>query len=406
MTLAQLNLRSIWEKALVLFLVVCPVFVHQGFYAGAATLRIGQEQFFQFGATVLCGIFLVQNLYLGAFLTLCAFLFANSGFVAHGGAVVLNVLFFSLLYAVFYRILSLRAFGDWVEAIKWLVVLNIALMALQAVQFDPVYRHALKLTENTDLVGVMGIKAFSGIFMSLMLPFFRRNMLVSLMLLFPIWLSQSSCAIVAACFVIGYTLYQRYKKTFVLSVIGLALVAGFFLKADLNRNMFFDRFNLWRTAISDTLKNPILGYGMDTFRRATPDKPFIYFKDVRDNSIWRFGYNAQEKVFVPPKGFTTDNRMDPWDHPHNELVSLFFEFGFVGLFVIGSFMFDIVRRFRETRNVLGIHTTPVFLFFCALFINSMGHFPFHVARIAFIVPLMLAFFYKITDTERMLNGTA
>lgn len=405
MTISSLKFdNGIWDKFLMAFLIICPVFWHGGFFAGTQTLRLGQEQFFQMGTTVLCALFLVQNVYLGAFLSLAAAIYSFYGFPPASGMILLNILFFSLLYAVFYKSVSIKNFEQWTQALKWLVFIHISLMFFQAIGYDPVYSHPLRFTQNIDLVGVMGIKAFSGIFLALLLPFIAKNsLLIGFMMLFPIALSQSSCAFVSAIPVLAFYAIPKIRGRFIPIIILASFLAGaFYISKDIPNKMFSDRANLWFVATKDAMKKPLTGWGLDAFRSISDHKKFIYAKDTRDNKSYQFGYNAELKSLIPPKGFRTDKPIDPWDHPHNELVSLFYEFGMVGVLLITFFIRDIVKRYLASPMIFK-YTTPVFLFFVVLFINSMGHFPLHVARTAFIVPLMLAFFYKITDAERKLH---
>jgi O-antigen ligase len=69
-------------------------------------------------------------------------------------------------------------------------------------------------------------------------------------------------------------------------IIGGLLVGGIFL----SRVDFLgtERFSMWKEALSDAKMKPISGWGLDSFRHITKEKPFTYYKRISgDTSIER-----------------------------------------------------------------------------------------------------------------------
>lgn len=402
MILYKSRIDNITQRLLLAFLVICPVYFHSGIFMGFKTLRVGQEQFFQIAATVLYAVFLVPNVFLASFLIWACFLFAYWGFPNVAGAYVLNILFATIVFHVFY-LCAKESFADrCFNALKWLVFVNIVFMALQACNFDPVYFSITQHIQNKDLVGIMGLKAFNGMFLALMVPVIAySNLFLGLLLLFPIALCESSAALIAACLclflTVFYEIVQTNKKVFFGLIGAIVVFCGFYVAHDYKSGMFYDRMSLWRVVIQDSVKRPVTGYGLDSFRHVGGAKDFMYLKEVDSGKSYAFKYHPETNSFIPPKEASKTSVFDPWDHPHNELVSLFFEFGVIGLILIYLFGRDIWRRYQTVPVEDEPYYRVFVLFFLALLVNSMAHFPFHVARVGYLIPVMLGLFYGMTD---------
>jgi O-antigen ligase len=87
--------------------------------------------------------------------------------------------------------------------------------------------------------------------------------------------------------------------------------------------------------------------------------------------------------------------LDPWEHPHNEYLSIVYEFGFVGLTIFIMLVRDAFKRVNGNLD-----SSVIFASLLALLIFCTGQYPFHVVRISYICIVLLAVFYKLTDSNK------
>lgn len=403
----KINAKNIPMKCLLAFMFICPVYYNNGKYMGFFQNRIEKEEIFQLGATILFSVIILENVYLSAFLIWSAFLYAYFNFPSIGGNYVINIFWGCLIYQMVYMVVNKENYEKVFDAILWFCAANLILIFLQLNNFDTFYTQKLNNgISNAQPVGFMGIKAHMGILFALALPLMaRKNTWVALVFFVPIYISECSVAMVGGIAAFLFHLYENEfymtRKKFLAFLLVFSVAGGLYVWHDSKARMMTNRLNVWKLALKDALVHPLTGWGLDSFRNVGEFKPFLYFSNNVTNEATKFAYDKENNKWIPTKGFQVPYRFEgekqipnvsPWDNPHNEYVGLFYEFGLFGLLLLIAFFKNIRRRYFSTGAC-----SAACGFFIALLIVSTGQFPFHVARLAYLIVIMLAIYYKITD---------
>lgn len=147
-------------------------------------------------------------------------------------------------------------------------------------------------------------------------------------------------------------------------MIGLLLFSLPYLKyVDYPRD---GRIKMWKKALQDYGKRPLVGWGLDSFRSVTPWKDFKYYGSVSDK-----GNDAMSKY------------IQWWDNPHSLPVSLLYEFSIVGFIIFCGFVYDKFERFKNARKT--VNSVTLMGMFIVFLVLSIGHFPIFLVRLAVIV---------------------
>lgn len=403
MKLTDLKTSNLGIRLLLFFIFFCPIFYYNGINLGNHTLRIGQEQFFQLSATILFACLILENIYLSAFLLLSIFLYCYYGFPNIGGAYVTNILFGCIIYQVSYNCINKKNIKMVYIALIGLCIVNAIYMILQRLGYDFIYCDIGKSYQG-DHVGMFGLKAFMGMFFAMCIPFIARfSLWLSLPAFIPAYFSNCTVAIIGGGVAFLWSAWNKCRLTFWLSLIAIVIGSGVYAYQDSKMGMMEDRVKLWRIVAQDAFKKPYLGWGLDSFRHIEDSdnlsfdkKNFLYFRNQRTKDSGKFVYHEQTKSLVPPKDFyIPGDTLDPWDNPHNEYLQLIYEFGILGLIICFFFFKDIFRRYKESDYDEDL--VAMTGFFMTILIFSIGQFPFHVARIGFLIPVIFGAYYKLTD---------
>lgn len=321
---------------------------------------------------------------------------------------VINIFLAFLVYELAYKTFNLKNLKVFYKCIIWLIALNSIWLIFQALKIDPVFMNNGHYADM--LVGCMGLKAFMGMFFALSIPFIARlNIWASIPLFLPIYLSECSVAVVAGGVSLLFTVYFKSKKIFLALLLVFLIGASAFVLKDTKTGMFHDRFSIWKLSTRHAFAHPVMGWGLDSFRNVGKFKPFIYIKNPRSGESMALPYGNlvtyQETGQMPSfDGFFKegDKGFDPWDNPHNEFISLFYEFGLIGVFIIALLWINIFKRFQIHEELI-----PFMGFFIGVLIISTGQFPFHVVRLGLLIIVALGIYYKLTDEIKrsVLNGS-
>ena len=268
---------------------------------------------------------------------------------------------------------------------------NIAYMVLQLIDFDFYYWMVIKDTvgavrtiENTDPCGFMGNKSGLAVLVAMSIPIIatRRTkyaMWLVLLAAIPLYMTRSTICVLGG--VTGYALilwYRVKRWQWWTIVVTLCLLASLYvIKVDAPMGTLNTRPRQWKRVLRDCTRHPIAGWGLDSFRNFTKNKHINYA-----NSITRTG----DIVHVVQ-----------WDNPHNLPISLFFEWGILGLILLGGYIRSCFIRFRNA--VKSPNTLALTGFLLVFFIVSLAQFPIFLGRFAiFIIPM-----FALWEVE-LLNG--
>ena len=394
----KLDFKSIGFKVFCLFVFICPIFFDSQHMVnmGETPLRVNQEQFFQLGTLVLFALVFLENIYLSLFLLWSVALYCYYDFPAMSGIMLMNIFWACLLYQVSYKLITKDNLKHVFTAILWLAVANIVFLCMQKTGNEFIFGR--DGVPTNDLVGLMTLKCFMGMFFAICIPILAYfNWQLSTIFFLPIYFSESSVAVVGAISGFLFTLWFRSKKAF-FAFLAIFLIAGtLYVAHDTKAGMFGYRFQVWKLSIRDYLKHPIMGWGIDSYGNYGTFKQFMYFQNVngeiRSVPLRAWEIQKETGLFPPMDGFAVKGYgLNPWGHPHNEYISVLFEFGIIG-FVIWIFLCrDAWIKFFASKEVIALASILI-----VFMIISTGQFPFHVVRLGIFAPIMLGAYYKITE---------
>ena len=334
-----------------------------------------QQWGFMLGLMVIFGL-LLRNIWLTLFLGWTVFLYAYFKFEV-GLIYVTNIFFGCLLYYLVKVAFKKEHINFFINAVLWFAFLNIIYMTLQISGYDFIYRYVApdnsnlgQITANIVPTGFMGQRAICGAFLALCMPLLvsRTSKLAivgALGLFIPLYLSQASLTLWSAGIGLGFVLWYKIPKKvwFTIVVVVFSFFVFYFIRVDKPGS---SRLPMWKNVLHDCVKHPVTGWGLDSFRNITSYKDFKYKETSRP------GYIAW------------------WDNPHNLLISLLFEFGLVGLFLLGGYLRQCgiwFMRAVKSPNAIGL-----FGFIIVTMLVSQGHFVLFLARTCVIIIPAMALF--------------
>lgn len=399
MNLRQITIKDFSWRMFMTFMILCPIYFNNLKTYGLSTMRIGHEQFFQLGVTFLFILVFLENLWLAVFLIWSILIYIYYNFPSIGGNYIMNLFMAAILYQVTYKLVNRERVKQLFMGIIFLCFLNLGFTILQVMNFDVLFRDGFSGKWTSDPVGIMGIKAVSGMFSAICIPiamFFSPWL--TLAALPALVLSQCSSAVAATVVSILFLAWQRSRQVFFYMLVPILILGALYVSHDAKANMMTNRANLWRISVQDALSRPFVGMGLDSFRNVGTTKPYLYFQNNMNNDAFRMKYIGGEKPWVKPSGYETQLRPDgtqdvtPWDNPHNEFVSILYEFGVTGFLIFCALLWDITRRLYRDPLVI-----TIFAVFLVYLVCSIGQFPFHLARTAHFAVILLACYYKLTE---------
>ncbi len=338
-------------------------------------LRISQEVLFSLLVMSIFSLFF-DNIWITIFFCWSMYLFIFYRFQI-GQQYITNMFLGGMVYYMIKQSCKKEHINFFINILFWLVFANLALMFLQITGNDFVFKLRIDKTmvNNTDPAGFMGYKAAMATLMALALPllYTRRNLLAKICafgMLVPLYISRSSICVLAGGIVLLLCIWKDNRKLAILLSICVLITGGWYIKKidnpETSMNM---RVEQWKMTLHDATTHPLIGWGLDSYRNISKQKNFIYVQ----------GQDGKKTVDGKLK-------VDQWDNPHNLIVSLFYEWGLLGVVCL----FGLMRKYalQWQRSVKTANLQGLGLFLIALFIISMAQFPLWLARTAcFIIPL-------------------
>lgn len=331
-----------------------------------------QQWGFMLGLMVIFGL-LLRNIWITLFLGWTVFLFAFFKFEI-GLIYVTNIFFGCVLYYLVKVAFKKEHIGFFINAVLWFAVLNILYMAIQISGYDFVYEQiigtSLKKIPNFIPTGFMGQRQIAGAFLALCVPLLasrgsKMAILGALGLFIPLYLSQATLALWSGGIGLLFVLWYRIPRKIwlLIGALIISICVFYFIRVDQPDSL---RFKHWKVVLVSCVKHPVTGWGLDSFRNVTSYKNFRYKEAVGP------GY------------------MTWWDNPHNLIVSLFFEFGIVGIFLFGGYLRQCGIWFM--RAVKEPDVIALGGFMLVVVILSQAHFVMFLARTcAIIIPAAALF---------------
>ena len=347
---------------------------------------------------------------MGIFCVYTLVLFALNG-CNRGSQMALNIFLGTLLYRVALE-MKKEDTHKYLKTLIWVCIISLAYMFIQLNDWNFIYTMRGPDPNVIDPVGLLGIKSIMGFWMALgMVTSLLICPLVSILFLVPIYLSKATGILVGLGLAVPFFLFYLRRKLFyiftpLLVIGGIAYVVF----VDAPMGMMSTRIPCWRVALQDVfkgmkildtnmqspyLRNPLTGYGPDAVRAGS----MKYLMRADNRQTVRGLATPKGLVTKDGKPYTFKNgawwtpdgvHLDLWDNFHNGLIQLVYEFGVLGVFIIGTLVFYMVERFRASPKTPELVTvSSLILVFIG---SSVSQFPLYLGRTGFVMPILLGLF--------------
>ena len=367
-----------------------------------------------------------------------------------GWSILLNFALGILIYLVAIKTLEKEDYYLLAKGFAGIFIFSIIFQATQALGFDIRGQNVIIGPRGGIHEGLVpdcsffGLKASMGMYYAIVIAFLLPNLwfmrrdyrdrklrikiiisaLISLflgLLFVPLATSYSTSAYLAGVAVILFIFWFRKRILFWLFLAPLLIGAIFFIiKMDSPMGMMTSRLPMWGMVLQDTWKQPIFGYGLDSFRQ--PEKKMETHKQITryyKNSFNDRTYRANKDIVVQNyqvidwrtigeipvndrKQFEerlskNKNPLDFWDSPHNIYLWFPYETGFIGLGLFITIISFATIKFKRSKR--GIIETAAFAAILSILVSGLTQFPFHLNRIAHTIPILGAIFYLATEDK-------
>jgi len=295
----------------------------------------------------------LDNIWLSLFLGWTVFLYCFFG-CSGGENYVTNLFYGCILYFLVKVAFDKEHIDFFLDGVLWLAFINILYMCVQLLGYNFIFASAAPY-------GFMANRGITGIFFALCIPLLaRRNLSLSALLFIPLWIGGTATSMAAG--IIGWLFFLFFripKKTWIILCLVLFLMGSYYLI--FINHPGTERFMMWRMALQDTILHPMTGWGLNSFANYTQTKDMVYLLSSLE----------------------ANGEISKWDNPHNLYVSLFFEWGIVGLFLLGGYLRQCGLAFN--RAIKEPNTLALASLLIVFFVSSIFWFPIFLARMAVII---------------------
>lgn len=323
-----------------------------------------------------------------------------------GWTIMVNYFLGVSVYLTIIRMVNEEDIKFLLKVCCWVVVISCAYLWAQLIDFDPRGFIILNTPGVTPQCSFFGYEPAFGMYLAGVLPMFLYLTPLAGLIFVPLVLAKSTGAMLAA--VSSTLFYYWFRKRITFWIILIPIIIGavcFIVFYDNPMGMQKTRLNMWKVVVQDTHIKP-WGYGLDAFRTDERIGARKYFKHTfndktlrvikKDDGQWWIKDNPT-KDFLSEAANGNKHLLTFWDHPHNEYVWLFYDQGYPAVIIFGFFIYFLWRRFYYSyKSPLTVSLMSCIL---AFGIFSIVQFPFHLARIGHLFPVILGFFYVSTEKE-------
>ena len=244
--------------------------------------------------------------------------------------------------------------------------------------FSSVYNSNVK-----EITGVVGSHNQLGIYSStLSVLLLSVCIYAPLVIIIPIILCKTSTAMIAA--LVGCLLYMVINKDY-LKVIALCVMvlSGMFIWKNFDNNTFDsykERLGIWKLTLDQAVSGKSILYGKEGFQ-VVKSNPLVGY------GLGSFMVNSpasQDKLLVAVR--------HRYEHAHNDILEAFYEFGYIGSFLIFCLILGCLRAYLGVIN----KTKQLNIVFCSLVVFavcSLGVYVFHAPVSYFMFMIFFGLFH-------------
>lgn len=377
------------------YIILCPLF----FLPGVKN-RDAQQLFYQLASVLVfsIGMFFPQKqlkkdkIHICLGVMLLAFIGAWLR-VMNGWDMALNYLLGLLVYFTMIRTLKKKDLDFLIKGVIGMLILATIWLALQKLGFDirgTVIRDSGNVGRNSFFFHASSM----GLYFAQSLPLVLSFSWVGLLLLPVVKFSECSSAYIGI--VVGVLFYYWFRKRILFWLLLLPILYGGFYLTN-NREAFTGvkmRIPVWKTITQEIMKCPI-GHGLNSF--ANPILPYqkkFYINHENDELIVMVK-QPNGKFISRKKPSKIPKQVHFLDNPHNEYLWLGYEVGIHALIILSFlyyFIWDRFKRCRKEKLQVAFMASLITVGVCFI-----GQFSLHLARIGYMLPIILGGFYLSTE---------
>jgi len=323
----------------------------------------------------------LRNLWATLFVIWTVFLYAFFKFSC-GNVYLTNILFGAMLYLFTKNCFKKEHINLYLTTFLWFVFVNIAYGVVQLIGFDFIFHTyrwdgVMSVRSINAFTGFMGAQSILGMLLALSVPILasrgsKSGWVCAIMMLFPLYICTTALCLIAGIVGLLFILFFRARKTIFFIVLAILMMFGLFYVKKVD-NLGTERFPQWHKSLSDYMIHPITGWGLDSFANVAPHKDFKYSQTVAKTEKYKKDGVVYENI----------TSIVWWDNPHNLIITILYEFGFIGFVIVFMYHRSMLFKFLRSSKT---NNTIALAGFAALFVLlSMGHFPIHLARLSPII---------------------
>ncbi len=398
-------------------LFTTPIFYSQ-LTIGSPDMRHQQWDCYAVFAILLL-VMMIRNVWVSSFLLLSLghfFFFHNPFSETH--------LFQTVVSALTFYVFSTYEIKNYKLALMALFLVNLGMAVVQHFGLD-VYTW-MTWSEN----GMLGLPAYLGILSAMATPILCtiHPVFFFLGLLGIFWSKSTFCVLAFSVAMAFYDWSVGRKRAFLVFVLCLLAIIPL-ARQDNHVKESSRRFPVWKMVASKAFRNPFLGWGMGSFDQQlimetnkNGDRRYFQAKEVPENypfilqkleDISRaYGLNSfatltgihdkdmQRAIKNEVQSLKNNGvQMERWSSPHSHYLDVFFEYGFLGLFLLIGFIYRTLSCLGSRKTWLGKEELALYASFLALLVVSAVHFPLSVAKLNVVCMALVGILERKTEVR-------
>lgn len=379
------------------YAIVAMLFISCITLQGMQDLRLAHQIVFMLAIISLFSLIL-RNIWITLFLLWTVFLYSFFKFTT--GSVYLSYVFFGCAYYLITKVgFKKEHINIYINGFLWFVFANVAYMTVQICGFDFIFSRIyypsyvvqdVQYLANDIPYGFMSHMSILSTVIALGIPLLasrgsKWSWIGALGLFLPLYIAKTSLCFLMGGFGLLFILYFRIpKRVFIIGVVLMAICGSMYLKK-VDR-LGTERFVQWHNVMRDAMIHPVTGWGLGSFANITPQKDFRYAQTINQYSAH---IDSNGRLWDDVKSVTW------WDNPHNLIISIFYEWGCIGLFLFIGYLCQYANLFRKA--IKDPNTIALAGFILVVLGVSMGHFPLFLARTAVLIIPAFALFEVATN---------